>query len=268
MDKNPTMLIDCSTIAAYIKLASFKITNEAVIKKLYTLKNVDERSFSVQTIQDAAGTVVNMDFFAVTIKQLPNLKGTPATPEQFLNYFRTHINDFSGGTKFNPYDNLRNINDTELWNSSDPTGAMVHIFIPGPAGLWDNGTVITAESQPDHWIFSTVKSPMDGEHPVSGNRRFGIYKQQNGTYLIYVKGVDRITDRLTNLLQKTTGLPLNSADALWEGFQKKVNEFINTNGGSSEIMPPLKARPNWDLVKKVLNGQESIETLKKNGGCE
>ncbi|HVI43874.1 MAG TPA: hypothetical protein VM802_03365 [Chitinophaga sp.] len=259
--KDPNKLIKCSTVAAFIKLASFKPNNDKVIWRLTTL-NSAELDFSIQDIQDAAGTTVNMDFFAVRVTQLPNLYGRQSTPDMLLQYIRKNINNFTKDGPFSPYVS-GTIDDTQLWNSQDPTSALVHINILG-----DDGAVIVSEFEHDHWIFTTIKSPLDGKHPVSGNRRFGIYKNSDGSYYIYTKGVDRLTKFFANMVQEAAGIPFSKADELWESFQYGVNKFINENGGKAEIQPSIKARPDWDLVKKVLTGEEPIDKLKENGNCE
>ncbi len=104
LDKDPTLLLDCSTIAAYIKLGSFKITNSKVIERLDNL-NQKELDFSVQDISAGKGAVVNMDFFGINVNSFPILNGQRLSAEQFLDHFRRHINDFTEGVEFPPYKN-------------------------------------------------------------------------------------------------------------------------------------------------------------------
>ncbi len=212
LDKDPTLLLDCSTITAYIKLSSFKITNSKVIERLDNL-NQKELDFSVQDISAGKGAVVNMDFFGINVNSFPILNGQRLSAEQFLDHFRRHINDFTEGVEFSPYKNGAT-DDTNLWNSKNPLGALVHIEIFG-----NDGTVIMSESMSDHWIFSTVKSPLDGKHPVSGNRRFGIHKNPDGSYYLYTKGIDRITRSLENWLQQNTNIPFSSAENCGGAFK-------------------------------------------------
>ena len=53
------------------------------------------------------------------------------------------------------------------------------------------------------------------------------------------------------------------ADSLWESFQEKTNQFINSNGGVSSINTPITNRPNWNKVKEILEGSKPISDL----GC-
>jgi len=50
---------------------------------------------------------------------------------------------------------------------------------------------------------------------------------------------------------------------LWESFQDKTSEFVNSNGGNSTIIIPVKNRFDWDKVEEVLNGERPISDL----GC-
>lgn len=265
LDKDQNKLIDCATVAAYIKLGSFKVVHQIVVQRLSML-NAADRDFTIQEIQNASGTTVNMDFFAVTIKSLPVINGVQTTAESLLKYIRLNLNDFAKDAPFSPY-NSGGYNDTNMWNSANPIGAMLHIEI-GMGPLGNDGSVIVSETAADHWIFSTIKTPLDGSHPVSGNRRFGVYKNADGSVLIYTKGVDRITDMGGDWIQRASNIPFSSADQLWESFQDKVKAFVNSHGGNATDKLTLKSRPDWDLVGKVLTGQESIDKLKANGGCE
>ena len=110
----------------------------------------------------------------------------------------------------------------------------------------------------------TIEAPFDNTHPVSGTREFGIEQMPNGTYNLYVRGVDRFTSRINEAF---IGTFLENqflfADQLWESFQSKTNSFINLNGGTSSIITPIRERPNWDTVKLVLEGKRPISDL----GC-
>ncbi|MBB3971343.1 hypothetical protein [Mucilaginibacter phyllosphaerae] len=53
----------------------------------------------VQKINDAYCSVVNMDYFPVTVSQLPVVNGQRLTPPQFLQYIRLNINNFINDIK-------------------------------------------------------------------------------------------------------------------------------------------------------------------------
>jgi len=111
----------------------------------------------------------------------------------------------------------------------------------------------------------TMEAPYDNSHPVSGTRQFGIEQNSNGSYNIYVRGVDRFE---SNLQENTSyaislGNPFFGADNLWESFQEKTKNFINQNGGTSTKLIPIHNRPDWNTVKDVLEGRKPISDL----GC-
>ncbi len=67
-----------------------------------------------------------------------------------------------------------------------------------------------------------METPLNFEHPVSGNRRFGIYSDPDhpGEFVFYTMEVDRIWDGAFNfgdwlreLVVKKTGF--DDADNLW-----------------------------------------------------
>jgi hypothetical protein len=60
------------------------------------------------------------------------------------------------------------------------------------------------------------------------------------------------------------GNPFFGADNLWESFQNKLDQYINDNGGSSQINIPVKYRTDWEKVKEILEGDRPISDL----GCD
>lgn len=125
-----------------------------------------------------------------------------------------------------------------------------------------------------NWIFSTIKSPwgfftqgLDGPHPVSGNRKFGLTKNSNGSYTMYTRGVDRFQSQSEALVAAAinNGNPFAGADNLWTSFQQGVKNYIQNNsyGNTVTINTPVKWRPNWTKVKNVLKGTTPITSL----GC-
>jgi len=221
----------------------------------------------IQAINDASSTAVNMDYFPVGISQMPILNGQRATQQSLTNYVRQNINLFVDPTlaKFAPY-NSYGINETALWNSSNPTGAVVNIDIGGP----DNGSVIVSRSTPTSWTFTTIYEPLYLKHPVSGNRDFGI-RPNNGSFVFYTRGVDRMTtwdvatfQYLHDNANSIIAGPYDKGDELWSSFQRKLADFINSNGGSAGVGNPEILRPDWDRVKEVLEGRQPVQILDKN----
>ena len=149
--------------------------------------------------------------------------------------------------------------ETNLWNSDNPLGALIKLDIP-----LNDGVVVCAEYTNDYWRFMTMEAPYDSEHPVTGTRQFGIEQNSNGSYNIYVRGVDRITSRIQEIVANAfLDNQFEKADELWESFQQKTKEFVNANGGVSNIVPVIHNRPDWNKVKEVLQGTKPISEL----GC-
>lgn len=269
LENNPALLleIDCDQIQHWQDLAQNAASLE-IINKLDSLPSSFWNTFAIQTLQNAEGTVVNMDYFSVNIATLPNdpTTGNQFTADEFLNYFRRNINDFSSGSgsSFEPFCEELTPSicqqETDLWNSNDPTGAIIYIDIP-----LDDGVVICSESHNDYWYFMTLNAPYAGNHPVSGTREFGYEINDDGTYDFFVRGVDRFNDTTLN---NTIGFfndtdPFLASDFLWTTMQIRMNDFVNNNGGDSSIVPFVKNRPDWDKVSDVLQGFRPISDL----GC-
>src|SRR5690606_5140547 len=123
-----------------------------------------------------------------------------------------------------------------------------------------------------HWMFTTIKTPfgfltqgLDGPHPVSGHRKFGLTKNQNGSYTFYTRGVDRITGGLGAAIMGQDYM-FQQADNLWQSLQQGIKNYIQTNsyGNIITVNTPIKWRPNYDKIKDVLIKNKPLSTL----GCQ
>jgi hypothetical protein len=228
----------------------------------------------LQDINDASSAVVNFDYFPVHIYTLPSINGAQATPQQLFEYFRLNWNQFIDNSvaTFTPYQDPV-INDGPLWQSSDPTTAMLHL------NMAFNGSIIvsqySATSGKVQMAVKTVRTPLDGEHPVSGTRMWGISPDGTGGYNFYTSGADRVTGIIETVLN-TWGdrLPLiesgfEKADRLWTSLQDKMVAFIINNGGYAEkySQPNFILRPQWDDVDLYLKKQIPLDELKRRIGC-
>lgn len=222
----------------------------------------------LQDINNAHSAVVNMDYFPVTVTELPIINGVRQTPGQFLEYIRKNINSFvdTDYAEFEPYQ-WYGVDETALWNSSNPLGAVVGIDMG--EFLWvfdDNGSVIVSEYSSTGWTFSTIFDPKYGQHPVSGHRDFGFIENANGSYTFYTRGVDRLTSGDITFMQSEFGVPFAQADGLWTSFQNMINTFVNQKGGNSSVGTPDIHRPDWQMVKDVIEGRAPLSTLSTD--CE
>lgn len=245
-----------------------KLTNLSSNQNLWSVL-IPYFGWRVQDLNEAEGTVVNMDYYSVTVNQLPGGETAP----QFLDYIRKNINSFIDPTKaqFDPFDN----SEYTLWNSSNYLGSIIHIDMENnnnwsgglhPSQQPDDGSVICTKTQSDHWIFTTITAPGDGEHPVSDNRQFGYIQNRNGSYTFFTRGVDRATGHIDNLVQQNLGTVFTKADELWTSFQQGISNYVNSHGGVAVITPDNKitAKPNWDKVRDYLNYNATIDVF----GCK
>lgn len=271
--------VPCELIQQWVDLGKH-LANQAQLDKLKLItgnRNQQGSSVStpndfsnqdigkIQSINDALSTTVNIDYYSVDINKLPN---NFSSPEQLLHHIRTNINDFvfSYFAEFQPY-KWYGINDYNLWNSSNPLNSIIAINIQGP----DNGSVIVTKSDPNKWIFTTIREPIYGSHPVSGNREFGFIKNPNGSYTFYTKGIDRLTNAGGTLSQMASDMlrlglsPYERTDKLWKSFQFQIENYINKNGGEAVQNTPFAKHPDWEEIKKVIDGKKDISYL--NSEC-
>lgn len=237
-------------------------------------------------MKDAAGPIANCDFYPIHISTLPTVNGHQLSPHELLEYFRTHINTYIDpnlGVSFNAYD-YNGINDSYLWSQPGlgSLGALVHLDIPINSGtVIESGYENTFNSNGEiyhHFTFSTMHTEHDGYHPVSGNRRFGIYKDNNiGGYTFFISGVDRIS--INSLVTgddfaKVFGNQgiYESGAELWRNVQQRFMDFINQVGNSGNanlysISARIEARPPWLYLEKWLRKEISTVEFRQSLGC-
>lgn len=101
------------------------------------------------------------------------------------------------------------------------------------------------------------------------NRCWGIFSDADhpGEFNFYTMGVDRTWDWIF-----ATGNELfngfEKADSLWSSLQQKTIQFVKNNGGQAEFYSKkiIKARPQWNDVKKYLQGEFDFTELKRRLG--
>ncbi len=264
LEANPYLLLDCTQIVNWQTLAQHTAPT-SVKNKINNLPSGTFNDFYIQTLEDAGGTMVNMDYFPVKITTLPYnpITGQRFTADGLLDYFRRHINNFVDDTTFVPYCEIQDIcqQEIDLWNSNNPLGALQYINI-----TIDPGTVILTEFEHDYWYFMTMNAPGSGNHPVAGTRQFGYEQNNDGSYNFFVRGVDRFDSNMVENLAYIVnrGEAFANSDDLWESFQRKFDQFVTVRGGVSSIITPDKDnRPDWDKVEMVLKGELPIGDL----GC-
>ncbi len=241
--------------------------------------------YNLQYIEKAEGAVVNCDFFPLKISRLPfKSPGVRSSPKEFLEMFRKNINNFidldvnvNFSCTFPWYD------DCTKWNTpfEGSLGALNSIKIGLIPPLYNSGSIIISdyksETRPDgyqhYWFtFSTLETPFDSEHPVAGNRKFGIYNtvQNPNEWTFYIMGVDRTWDLFFGL-GNFRNFGFNKGDELWKSVQQNLISYINspTAGGESTFYSRRSyiSRPSWEDVKRFLKKEISFTQLKISLGC-
>lgn len=269
LEAEPDLLIDCNTVKNFKSLTSFSVP-QSVINRLNQLNSNSTAStlfgdpYYVQKVQDASGALINLDRFEINVNTLPTINGSQVSAEQFLEYIRLNLNSFINTSiaDFVPYvDPDASVAEYYKWNSTHPLGAILHL------DMADNGSVVVTDKATDHWTVSTIRTPIDGVHPVSGNRSWGFVKTGLTSYNFYVSGTDRLTTAYHSLFQTISGVPFDKADALWTSFQSKVNAFVNSHNGSSTVGTQIKERPDYLALKDYFEGKITLEQLKAKKGC-
>ncbi|MFI6959874.1 hypothetical protein ACIBJI_41230 [Nocardia sp. NPDC050408] len=204
----------------------------------------------VHALEDAVGPI-NLDFYPIRVEAMPTSEGATMTAEDLLEMIRRNINMFIDGSpdgcNFDPLDPAI---DPAAWVPlflpRGFPGAVISIDMFSNGFNVDSGSVVAAEIAADHWTFSTVWTPGDGGHPVSGNRRFGFEPRSAGEFVFSTRGADRTTSQLDHQLAATV---FGAAHQLWLSFQRRVAAFVNNNGGRAHIEDPTSDRYDWPTVQ-------------------
>lgn len=283
-------MLDCNEINSlpmgmYQDVGSYQVP-QSVLNRIQDIRNsypsiFNTDNFKIQSINEATGPVVNLDYFPVHITELPyNSNHVRMTADEFLEYFRNNINFFislgGGNVVFSPYIQSP-FSDHTKWLTpyEGCVGSIVHISIPTSVpGVSDDGTVVVSgysrnQSTNSHsFRVTTMESPLDGEHPVAGNRVFGIMPDvNNGGYCFYIMGVDRTFGSFVSFMNNTFNSAFAGADQLWTGVQSGVISHLNSSNanGAANLYTPNHtiARPKWNnIVKKFLQGQINLLQMK------
>ena len=220
--------------------------------------HLEAASTAPALLGDAHLPSINLDHYAVEVAQLP----PGQTAEQLLESLRQGF--YPGDTfidpelaQFHAYDNFEDMK----WRSPTPSGAVVgiHIYtIPGWNPTSDGASVVCTEAAPDHWTFSTVRTPNDLKHPVSGNRRWGFVSNADGTYTFSNRGADRATSWID---VEAAFIGFGQADKLWRGLQTRFAASVNAHGGSAKVGAAGAQRLRWEKVRRAYH-RPTVEWVK------
>jgi hypothetical protein len=194
----------------------------------------------LHAIGDAWGPI-NLDWYPVRATLPPGV-----TADAVIDRWRRDINATVDQRMafFEPYD----ADEAAIWTSASPTGAVIHIDMRSGAS-WanpDDGSVIVGRAGPDHWIFSTIWTPQDLSHPVSGNRWFGYTANDDGSFTFGTRGADRANGLLDHAM---SDIIFTAAHGLWLTLQQGLANLINGMGGTATIEQASSLRYVWDDVK-------------------
>ncbi|MBX3160368.1 MAG: N-acetylmuramoyl-L-alanine amidase [Deltaproteobacteria bacterium] len=250
------------TISYWADLISFRPP-----ATLQTAVPARDASWFFHHLEGAPGSVshgagdVNLDFYPVHVTTMPDKPGGGKyTPEEWLEYFRSNINDFidTSYSRFAPYSARYATGSQDAhWTSAPPgpLGAIVSIDIPaisilGATLARDDGSVCCARSRGDQWIFATLHTTRDGDHPVAGNRQFGFIRMNDGSVAFFTRGADRATGILNNA-PIANYMVFRGGHKLWQSFQRGMKSMVDARGGSATIKPPYSNRVWWTYVRDL-----------------
>jgi hypothetical protein len=201
-------------------------------------------AWAFHRIEDAVGQA-NLDYYAVRVSRLPQVKGFTLSATALLTLIRLNLNDFIDKrlTAFAPF----GASDKKLWNSSNPLGSVLHLDfyrligrIIGSIPI-DDGSVVVSDFTPAYWRVYTIWTAADQGHPVSGVREWG-YRPDGDGHVFYTRAADRLTK---SLLLPFKDDVYAAQHTLWMSFQRAIEMFVNANNGQAAVLPPMANRYDW-----------------------
>jgi|GEM_PF-6288776 len=201
-------IVDQPQFTAWIELYESE-ADQSLIDNLP--EDTEIQRFDDLTVNSAP---VNLDYFGIQICNCPG-EIIPYSLYELLRSEFHLIDEPNCNSDFILYDEFSQGD----WIDS-PEGTLFTVDIEG-----DNGDVVCFEESSDddelleeifngyHWIFATVSRPRFGDrglHPVSGNRKFGLFQSGQQCLTFYTLGVDRV-----RTLSRISEIPFMGADALW-----------------------------------------------------
>ena len=201
-----------------------------------------------QGIEQGSSDLVNLDYFAIDIAQTPKIHGTRLNPSQFLDFVRTHLDWFIDHTKASF--RTKSPNDLSAWQQgllgTQLQFSIIIPLIPNRPRIARVAEVILSDRTNSRWVFSTGHDDRTPNHPVSGNREFGVEMLPNGHVVFYTRGADRISNALDAINQD---LIFSGGEDLWTAFQDRMVALVNSHDGNASPITPQVNRPCWSTIK-------------------
>jgi len=216
----------------------------------------DNSEYRIQRIEDAVGDL-NLDYYACGISEMP----PGVAPADLARDIRQNLDSFTGElAHFEPIDAATK----DKWESSDPVGATIHIDMGVGWGNIEDGSVVCSRADETSWVFSTVDVPYeDWEHPVSGQREFGVTPRSDGGYEFYTMGADRPTGYIDDAFSSKV---FGKADELWREVMNNVCDDVNKRGGKARVLPgssvQIPWKKAWKEIIKPLGGRDAFKANK------
>lgn len=160
------------------------------VRSLRADSSLNPQIASVQTIDGTGAGDVNLDYYAITVDRT-------GTAKQMFADFRKKMGDllFRKGVAAQGFYDFRGYDQANAarWTTDDPRGSlMTFVLFRGAFVEFERGSVVVSCSDDTSFVFSTVSTAADGDHPVSGNRAFGIVDNKDGSVTFFTKAADRV----------------------------------------------------------------------------
>lgn len=251
-----TTAIEAQELSTWKNILSFRPT-----EKVQKAVQARGKTWTVHRMSDASGRV-NLDYYPIVIKKMPTIGDREVTATELLEHVRKNLNKFinTSFAEFEPYEDA----DKKKWDSDKPNSSLLLIQIKLIPKVTDLALVVTSQDASNEWRFSTVRGGSGykalndrgnpGAHPVTGNRAFGFYKNEdNNGWTFYTIGADRATRPMDQFfgVPGASDIGFKQGDKLWRSFQEKLVTFVKSNGGVAEInaTATVSKRHDWDAIK-------------------
>ncbi len=176
----------------------------------------------IQSNRDGHGDLIQ-DQYTIDVASMP----LGLTPEALLQQL---VVDINGTVKSSTFDGINTFHRRpKVGNSGGPAvGDIYHIDMAGP----DNGSVMLVELTPDHFVFQTVWTKEDGDHPENGARQFGFERLSTGVIQWYTKGTSRPV-----LMPLAGSVGRHAQESGWTAFVTGVGTVVEARGGKLKPNP-------------------------------
>lgn len=202
----------------------------ADIERFEAQASLNSKIGRVQSLTTTGYGALNTDYYSITIDATwlddskEGMTFVHETPRSMTKFLRDNLSEliFSGSAyQFGAYDGQ----EQARWQTG-VIGSLASFTLARIPGLFDleRGSVVLSCLSESNWIFSTVETPKDELHPVSGNRAFGVVDDGKGGLVIWTKAADRIVNagRFALLPQAGRELLFEQGHQVWVGMLDRI----------------------------------------------